>query len=83
MNKTVDVVARFDKSGKIIPKSFEWRGVKHTILSLGRQWVQDGNWHFLVMASAEEVYELVYQSEEMRWHILRTPQDFGGRSTFV
>ena len=83
MNEAVDVVARFDKSGKVLPVSFVWGGVKRTILSLGRQWVQDGNRHFLVMTGEAQVYELAYRPTEMRWYLLRTPQDFGGRSKLV
>ncbi len=83
MNEAVEVVARFDESGKVIPRSFVWGGLKRSILSLGRQWVQDGGQHFLVMTGEAQVYELAYRPAEMRWYLLRTPQDFGGRSTLV
>jgi hypothetical protein len=83
MNEAVEVVARFDESGKVIPISFVWGGVKRPILSLGRQWVQDGDRHFLVMTGEAQVYELVYRPAEMVWCLLRTPQDFGCRSTLV
>ncbi len=83
MNEAVEVVARFDESGKVIPISFVWEGVKRPILSLGRQWVQDDGRHFLVMTGEAQVYELAYRPEEMRWYLLRKPQDFGGRSTLV
>lgn len=83
MNEAVEVVARFDESGQVIPRSFVWGDVKRPILSLGRQWVQDGGRHFLVMTGDAQVYELAYQPAEMRWYLLRTPQDFGGRSTFA
>ncbi len=83
MNEAVEVAARFDDSGKVIPKSFVWDGVKRPILSLGRQWVQDGDRHFLIMTGEAQVYELAYRPAEMSWYLLRTPQDFGGRSTLV
>ena len=83
MNEAVEVVARFDESGKVIPRSFVWGGLKRPILSLGRQWVQDGGRHFLVMTGEAQVYELAYRPAEMRGYLLRTPQDIGGRSTLV
>ena len=83
MSEAVEVVARFDESGKVIPRSFVWESVKRPILSLGRQWVQDGDRHFLVMTGEAQVYELVYRSAEMRWYLLRKPQDLESRSTFA
>jgi hypothetical protein len=80
MNEAVEVVARFKESGKIIPISFVWGGVKRPILSLGRQWVQNGGRNFLVITGEAQVYELAYRPVEMRWFLLRTPQDFRGRS---
>ena len=83
MNEAVEVVARFDESGKVIPRSFVWGGLKRPILSLGRQWVQDGCRHLLVMTGEAQVFELAYRPAEMRWYMLKTPQDIGGRSTLV
>jgi len=83
MKEAIEVVAHSDAAGTIIPRAFVWRGEKRPILSLGRQWVQDGNRHFLVMTREEHVYELAYRPAEMKWYLLRDKRDFGGRSTFV
>lgn len=83
MNEAIEVVAHFDESGTVIPRAFVWGGEKRPILSLGRQWVQNGDRHFLVMTAEEQVYELAYRTAEMTWYLLRNQQDFGGRSTLV
>ena len=77
MNDQISVEARFDKDGKIFPKAFEWRGLHYNVESIGRQWEEAGVVHTLVMAIDEKVFELAFDPSTLKWHLLRSPRDFG------
>jgi len=66
--ESTNVTARFDPQGKIIPLSFTWRGSTYTVDSIGRRWQDEAGLHILVMAPAEQVYELVYAPGEQHWY---------------
>jgi len=55
-----EVEARFGVMGEITVLSFSWRGHLHAVASQGRQWRAADGWHFVVMASGERVFELLY-----------------------
>jgi hypothetical protein len=80
MNDPISVEARFNLDGTLRPIAFEWRGQRFVIASHGRQWEQAGEYHFLVMTQAEQVFELVYLKEEMRWQLKRSPNELGRAS---
>jgi hypothetical protein len=77
LSDLLSVEARFDKKGKIYPKSFERKGLQYSVGSIGRQWEEEGIYHILVMDLDEKVYELAFDPSSRTWHLLRSPQDFG------
>jgi hypothetical protein len=76
MSEIIAVEARFETDGTIRPLAFIQRGVRYRVASLGRQWEQGDERHFLVMTPSEQIYELVYQPGEGCWKLKRQPEDF-------
>ena len=76
MNEAIDVEVHLMADGAIRPLAFSWRGRRYRVTSIGRQWEQDGERHFLVMTLDEQVYELAYLQKEGGWRLRRRPQDF-------
>ena len=70
----IDVVARFERSGRISPQSFTWRQVDYPVTSVGRSWQDDAGQHkhILVMVPGDRVFELVFEASKGRWW-LRQP----------
>lgn len=68
----IDVVARFERSGRISPQSFTWRQVDYPVTSVGRAWQDDAGQHILVMVPGDRVFELVFAPSQGRWW-LRQP----------
>ncbi len=83
MSFPVAVEVKFEADGSIRPLAFVWEGELISITSLGRQWEQDGEIHFLVMSLDERVYELAYRPSEGRWRLYPRPQDLGGKRLLV
>ncbi len=83
MNEPVDVEAQFSADDRIRPMMFVWRGQRHQVASLGRQWETNGERHFLVMTADERVYELVYLIEKAGWRLRRAPEHFGRKKGAV
>ena len=76
--EAVEVTARFDEDGKIIPQKFTWRQVKYPVTAVGRYWNDDTGQHILVMTPVpgtpgDRVFELVYTASEGRWYINQPP----------
>lgn len=82
MRQAITVEARFEAGGSIRPLIFEWHGRRHVVASLGRQWDQDNEQHFLVMTPDDRVYELALAPDPARaggtWWLCRAPK--GGRA---
>jgi len=76
VNEAIVVDVRFKADGTIRPLAFSWRGKRYRVASLGRQWEQAGERHFLVMTTDEQVYELAYLPKEECWRLRRRPLDF-------
>jgi hypothetical protein len=76
VNEAIAVEVRLKADGAIRPLAFSWRGKRYRVASIGRQWEQDGERHFLVMTPDERVYELAYLQKEGGWRLRRRPQDF-------
>jgi len=68
----VQVTARTNLYGKIIPLRFEWDGQVIQILSVGRRWLSDKGEHILVMIPGDRVVELLCQ-HNMCWSLKRIP----------
>lgn len=67
--EAVEVVARFDLSGKIIPLSVTWREKNYSIESSGRRWQAEDGQHILVMTHSERMFELVFNPTAGRWYL--------------
>jgi hypothetical protein len=69
----IEVIARFERYGRISPKSFTWRGMDYPVISIGRSWQDDAGQHILVMVPGDQVFELVFEASKGLWW-LRLPR---------
>lgn len=65
----VEVVARFDAQGQVIPLSFTWQGQTFPVDSIGRGWQDASGEHILAMVPGERVCELIFIPAEKRWYV--------------
>ena len=65
----VEVTARFDRDGKVIPLRFNWKGQDFPVEGAGRRWKAEDGLHILVMAAGERVFELLFDPAQLRWFI--------------
>lgn len=72
----IAVEARFDEEGRLTPTSFTWQGRVQPIADVGRRWVEDEEgrlvYHVLVMTSGQEVFELCFDPQGLRWQVRQT-----------
>jgi hypothetical protein len=73
MSEPIEVEVRFGEDGHMTVLSFMWRGRKRPVLSHGRQWGDEDGFHFLLMTTGDQVYELVYAPLSSLWHIAGNP----------
>jgi hypothetical protein len=76
MHEPIAVEARFDPDGRIVPLAFLWKGQRIPVHTQGRQWRDEGAYHFLVMDPGQQVYELVFSPSDSTWKLVRAPADF-------
>jgi len=68
----IEVTARFLPGKGVIPLRFKWQEKVYKIDSVGRRWnATDGN-HILVMDMESQVFHLVYNSDQMTWHLFQS-----------
>ncbi len=67
--ESIEVTARFDENGTIIPLHFTWKDSNFHVESTGRCWLDQAGLHILVMVSNGHIYELTFISEQGRWYI--------------
>jgi hypothetical protein len=77
VNEPVLVEARVGRSGRLRPRSFLWREQRYTVASIGRQWLDAGETHILVMAEGSGTFELALAPDTGAWRLVRSPADFG------
>jgi len=65
----VEVIARYDQKGFVMPIRFIWHEQEYAVDATGRRWRDEKGLHVLVMATGNDVYELVFTSAEGRWYI--------------
>jgi hypothetical protein len=65
----IKVTALFNANGEIKPESFHWQGSNYPVASTGRHWYDDKGYHILVMATGDQVYELIFVPTEMMWYM--------------
>jgi PncC family amidohydrolase len=75
--QAIEVKARFDNQGKVIPVSFTWQGQVYPVEATGRRWQDEAGQHILVMTPGNKVYELVLSPGEMRWRLSQVGLDRG------
>ena len=73
--ESVEVTARFEEDGKIIPLSLVWQGQRYELDNTGRQWQASDGWHILTMTASGRMFELVYIAAERRWLFGRVEPD--------
>ncbi len=69
----IEVLARFNIEGQMVPESFTLKGVSYKVFSTGRKWIDAEGQHFLVMTAGERVVELVFAPDVMRWYLKPIP----------
>jgi hypothetical protein len=65
--ESVEVTARFEKDGRVVPLYLVWQGHRYTIDNTGRQWQASDGWHILTMTASGRMFELVFMAAENRW----------------
>jgi hypothetical protein len=73
VNEPIPVEARIGADGTPQPVAFAWEGRRYDVADQGRTWVEDGVRCFLVMTSAQEIFELCLLADG-RWMLARAPQ---------
>jgi len=71
--EAIEVTARFDPSGKILPLSFRWRGSQYQVDAVGRHWQTEDGFHWLVLSTSGQAFELLYVAAEACWYLVQTP----------
>jgi len=67
----IEVIARHNTHGKIIPVSFMWQERTHKIDSIGRSWNANDGLHILVMDQRNQVFHLILRLETEKWYLLQ------------
>jgi hypothetical protein len=71
----IEVTARFDQEGKVIPLYLVWKGHRYTVDNLGRQWRAADGLHMLVMTPTGRMFELLFVSSERLWYLSKIQPD--------
>jgi hypothetical protein len=66
----IEVLARFDAKGRILPVEFVYKGSAYLVTGAGRRWQAQDGYHVLVMTPGEQVYHLLFIQSENRWYLL-------------
>lgn len=69
---TIEVMARFDARGNVLPMQFTWQGSSYAVESIGRRWVNGDGEHILTLTPSGKTFELVYVRAEERWYLARS-----------
>jgi hypothetical protein len=65
----VEVTARWNVKGEIIPLSFTWQEHIFPVVSTGRCWRDKLGEHILCMVPGDQVFELIYNPRKERWYL--------------
>lgn len=69
----IEVVARFNDRGNVIPQHFTWKGRSYAVVSTGRRWDNGDGQHILALTSNGQTFELIYVRSENHWYLARSP----------
>lgn len=68
----IAVEARFTSDGNIEPLAFHWHDRRLVVAQQGRRWRDDeGRYHFLVMTPVDEIWELIFSRDALKWYVTR------------
>jgi hypothetical protein len=67
----IEVTARFDEEGKIVPMSFVHNRRTYRVDSIGRQWDGNDGHHVLVMTPGNRAHHLLFARDKGKWYIVR------------
>lgn len=68
----IEVTARFDREGVVIPQSYTLDGRQQRVDGVGRRWKAGDGEHILVMIQpGDRVLELVYLAEAGKWWLIK------------
>ena len=65
----IEVTARFDAEGQLIPLQVVQQGRAFRVESVGRRWQDETGRHILVMLPGARTVELIYREDELRWYL--------------
>ncbi|MFH0881560.1 MAG: hypothetical protein V2A56_01100 [bacterium] len=70
----IEMIALF-RDGRIRPLKFRWRNRVHKVERVNGEWATDQGqtrlYHYSVMTSGPDVYELTYNSDSRGWVLAR------------
>lgn len=69
----IEVVARFDARGDVIPQQLTWQDRSYAVESIGRRWDEPDGQHILVLTPNGQTFELVYMRLDDSWYLTRSP----------
>jgi len=67
----IEVTARFDTNGNVVPLELVVRGTHYRVDSLGRRWFGAMGEHILVMVMGNRVMHLLFSAEKRQWFLLQ------------
>lgn len=71
LHEPVAVEVYFEQDGHLRLRNFFWEGSIYQVSAMGRSWREGKYYHFLVMTSLGETFELTLDTEKLRWWIER------------
>lgn len=71
----IEVTARFEKNGKVVPLYLVWKGHRYTVDNMGRQWQAADGLHTLVMTPTGRMLELLFVTSESQWYLIKVHPD--------
>jgi hypothetical protein len=67
----IKVTGSMDERGQATLQSFTWRGQRHTVVGIGRQWDDEAGRHLLVETADGAHLEVQLQREDLIWYVRR------------
>lgn len=80
MKELIEVTAKYLPDGQLQPMQFIWKQQLYQIESTGRRWQEEEGLHLLVMIPGGQVFELLYETQEKCWYLLKSPPLPGSRA---
>ncbi|MBT3391848.1 MAG: hypothetical protein HN413_15725 [Chloroflexi bacterium] len=67
----IEVIAHFDREGKIVPRSFAWQRRTFRVDSIGRRWNGRDGLHIMVMTPRNRAHHLLFDTAKGIWYLVR------------